>query len=130
VLWRRLVHIVAKVAHFVIAIDIDGKLLETARIRLAESKFNCTFIEGDAYDIPQLVDHQVDFVFLANAFHGVPDKPRLGKAVRSTLKPGGLFAIVNWHARPREETARAARSRDGDADEPGSSECRRPASGL
>ncbi len=21
-----------------------------------------------------------------------------------TLRPGGLFAIVNWHARPREET--------------------------
>ena len=96
---------IAKVAHFVIAIDIDGKLLETARIRLAESKqFNCTFIEGDAYDIAQLVDHQVDFVFLANAFHGVPDKPRLARAVRSILKPGGLFAIVNWHARPREET--------------------------
>ena len=30
----------------------------------------------------------MDFVFLANAFHGV----------------GGLFVIVNWHARPREET--------------------------
>jgi ubiquinone/menaquinone biosynthesis C-methylase UbiE len=96
---------IAKIAHFVIAIDIDGKLLETARIRLAESKqFNCTFIEGDAYDIPQLVDHQVDFVFLANAFHGVPDKPRLAKAVRSTLKSGGLLVIVNWHTRPREET--------------------------
>src|ERR1700751_841685 len=96
---------IAKVAHFVIAIDIDGKLLETARIRLAESKqFNCTLIEGDAYDIAQLVDHQVDFVFLANAFHGVPDKPRLARAVRRILKPDGLFAIVNWHVQPREET--------------------------
>jgi ubiquinone/menaquinone biosynthesis C-methylase UbiE len=96
---------IAKVAHFVIAIDIDGKLLETARIRLAESKqFNCTFIEGDAYDIANLVDHQVDFVFLANAFHGVPDKPRLARAVLSILRPGGLFAVVNWHVRPREET--------------------------
>jgi ubiquinone/menaquinone biosynthesis C-methylase UbiE len=70
----------------------------------AIQQFNCTFIEGNAYDIPQLVHHQVDFVFLANAFHGVPDKPRLAKAVRSILKPGGLFAIVNWNARPREET--------------------------
>ena len=96
---------IAKVAHFVIAIDIDGKLLETARIRLAESKqFNCTFIEGDAYDIAKLVDHQVDFVFLANAFHGVPDKPRLARAVLSILRPGGLFAIVNWHVRSSEET--------------------------
>src|SRR4029077_10084583 len=42
--------------------------------------------------------------FLANASKGVPDKPRLAAAVASVLKPGGLFVIVNWHARPREET--------------------------
>ncbi len=96
---------IAKIAHHVIAIDIDGKLLEAARARLVESKqLNCTFIEGDAYDVGTLLDHQVDFVFLANVFHGVPDKPRLAKAVFGVLKPGGLFAIVNWHKRPREET--------------------------
>ena len=89
----------------VTAIDIDGKLLETARLRLAEyGQSNCTFVQGDAYDIAALVDRSVDFVFLANAFHGVPDKPRLATAVARALKPGGLFVIVNWHARPREET--------------------------
>ena len=41
---------------------------------------------------------------MANAFHGVPDRPRLAKAVALALKPGGLFAIVNWHERPRDET--------------------------
>jgi SAM-dependent methyltransferase len=46
----------------------------------------------------------VDHVFLANAFHGVPDKTRLARAVASVLAPGGRFAIVNWHERPREET--------------------------
>jgi hypothetical protein len=45
-----------------------------------------------------------DLVFLANAFHGVPDRARLAKAVGATLKPGGQFAIVNWHKRPRDET--------------------------
>ena len=96
---------IAKIARRVIAIDIDGKLLETARLRLAESgQSNCTFVEGDAYDIAALVERPVDFVFLANAFHGVPDKPRLATAVLRVLKPGGLFAIVNWHARPREQT--------------------------
>jgi len=50
------------------------------------------------------VHDRVDYVFLANAFHGVPDKPRLASAVYDVLKPGGLFAVVNWHARPREET--------------------------
>jgi ubiquinone/menaquinone biosynthesis C-methylase UbiE len=96
---------VAKIARHVIAIDIDVTLLETARYRLADSKVeNCTFAAGDAYEVAKLVGQKVDFVFLANAFHGVPDRPRLSQAVRATLKPGGLFAIVNWHPRPREET--------------------------
>jgi SAM-dependent methyltransferase len=96
---------IAKIAHHVFAIDIDGKMLETARMRLAENGLsNCTYIEGDAYDIAKLVTSPADFVFLANSFHGVPDKPRLARAVRAVLKPGGLFAIVNWHTRPREET--------------------------
>jgi hypothetical protein len=41
---------------------------------------------------------------MANAFHGVPDRPRLALAVRAILKPGGLFAIINRHQRSREET--------------------------
>lgn len=96
---------IAKIARHVTAIDIDEKLLQTARTRLAESKqSNCTYIEGNAYDIASLIDRQVDFVFLANAFHGVPDKPRLARAVESVLKRGGLVVIVNWHVLPREET--------------------------
>lgn len=52
-----------------------------------------------------IVPQPVDFVFLANAFHGVPERARLARAVANTLvEPGGHFAIVNWHARPREET--------------------------
>ena len=96
---------IAKIAAHVIAIDIDGKLLETSRVRLAESGLiNCSFVEGDAYEIASLAPEPVDHVFLANAFHGVPDKARLASAVRDVLKPGGLFAIVNWHVRPKEET--------------------------
>jgi SAM-dependent methyltransferase len=51
-----------------------------------------------------VVRSPVDCAFLANAFHGVPDKPRLARAVQDVLKPGGLFAIVSWYARPREAT--------------------------
>jgi ubiquinone/menaquinone biosynthesis C-methylase UbiE len=96
---------IARLARTVVAIDIDGKLLETARARLKESGItNCRFIEGDAYDVATLASGPADYVFLANVFHGVPDKLRLSRAVRSVLKPSGLFAIISWHARPREET--------------------------
>ena len=96
---------IARIASHVLAIDIDADLLAVARHRLTESgATNCDFVAGDAYDLASLVPGPVDFVFMANAFHGVPDRPRLSRAVRATLKPEGQFAIVNWHPRPREET--------------------------
>ena len=96
---------IAKMAHHVVAIDIDPNMLEVARHRLTEAGVeNCDFVAGDAYELGRLWPQRVDFVFMANAFHGVPDRPRLAKAVATVLKPGGLFAIVNWHKRPREET--------------------------
>ena len=96
---------IAKLARHVVAIDIDVTLLEVARRRLTESGIsNCSFVAGDAYQLGSLTAEPADFVFMANAFHGVPDRPRLARAVRETLKPGGRFAIVNWHPRRREET--------------------------
>jgi ubiquinone/menaquinone biosynthesis C-methylase UbiE len=96
---------IAKIARHVIAIDIDAAELEAARNRLTRNGVsNCDYRVGDAYDVALLAGHPVDFVFLANTFHGVPDRSRLVSAVRETLKPGGRFAIVNWHRRPREET--------------------------
>jgi SAM-dependent methyltransferase len=96
---------IARIARHVAAIDIDVALLEVARVRLKEAGVsNCDFIAGDAYDLARLWPKLVDLVFMANAFHGVPEPMRLATVVRTALKPGGRFAIVNWHVRPREET--------------------------
>lgn len=96
---------IAKIARHVTAVDIDAKLIDVSRKRLAEQGVtNCDFVTGDAYDIAKLVPQRVDFVFLANAFHGVPDVARLARAVADVLEPGGRFAIENWHQLPREET--------------------------
>jgi ubiquinone/menaquinone biosynthesis C-methylase UbiE len=96
----------AKLVRSVVAIDIDGALLEAAKVRIAErgGASNCKFVEADAYDIGRAVQGPVDHVFLANAFHGVPDKPRLASAVRGVLKPGSALSVVSWYARRREET--------------------------
>lgn len=96
---------IAKVARRVVAIDIDSALLQVARLRLAEGGLtNCDFIAGDAYELATLVHSPNDVVFFANAFHDIQDRPRLTQSVAAVLKPGGLFAIVNWHQRPREQT--------------------------
>jgi ubiquinone/menaquinone biosynthesis C-methylase UbiE len=96
---------IGKIAGHVTAIDIDGNLLDMARARLAEAGIaNCDLVEGEAHDVGKLVARPVDFVFLANVFHGVTEKTSLASAVAKALGPRGHFAIVNWHARPREDT--------------------------
>lgn len=96
---------IARSARRVTAIEIDRTLLEQSRARLEQDGVdNGEFIAGDACDIAKLVPRQVDFVFLANAFHGVPDKAGLCVAVAGRLAEGGRFAVVNWQKRPREET--------------------------
>jgi SAM-dependent methyltransferase len=96
---------IAKRARRVVAVDIDPAMLAVARHRLDEAGIeNCTFAAGNAYDVSRLAPGKFDLVFMANAFHGVPDRPRLARAVGEILEPGGRFAIVNWHQRPREET--------------------------
>jgi SAM-dependent methyltransferase len=93
----------ARRAGRVVAIDIDPRMLDMARAKVAATgATNCTFIEGDAYEVSKLVP--ADLVLIANTFHGVPDKERLVTAVTVVLKLGGRFVVVNWHRRAREET--------------------------
>jgi ubiquinone/menaquinone biosynthesis C-methylase UbiE len=87
-------------------------MLAITRAKLAAGGVtNCDLVEGDAYAIAELVRTQAHFVLMANTFHGVPDKPRLVRAVAAVLKPGGEFAVINWHRRPREETTVLGRPR-------------------
>jgi len=87
-------------------LDLDPTMLEAAKALVAEAGASAAgWLLGDAGSCDRLVPERVDFVLIANTFHGVPDKPALARAVARALKPGGRFAIVNWHARPREETA-------------------------
>jgi ubiquinone/menaquinone biosynthesis C-methylase UbiE len=95
----------ASMVRHVIAVDIDPEMLDAARAKVvAAGAANCEFVEGDAYAVADLVHRPMDFVLMANTFHGVPDKPSLARAVAMVLKPNGRFALVNWHRRPRDET--------------------------
>ena len=94
----------ALIARRVVAIDLDPVMLERARARLAATGIANCVVHGDAYEIEHLIPRPVDAVLIANTFHGVPDKPRLARAVASVLKPSGRLVIVNWHRRSREET--------------------------
>jgi ubiquinone/menaquinone biosynthesis C-methylase UbiE len=95
----------AGIAARVHAIDIDPAMLDYARARVGEAgATNCDFVLADAMTVGVIVAEPVDYVFLANTFHGVPDQLGLARAVAEVLNAHGQFGIVNWHRRPREET--------------------------
>jgi len=85
------------------ALDLDADLLGQAE-QGCEDNSNFHAILGDARELPKQITEPVDFVFIANTFHGVPDKTELSQVVHEVLKPGGRFAVINWHKRPREKT--------------------------
>ena len=71
----------AKIARRVLAIDIDRNMLDVARDRLIKAgTTNFELVEGDAYELTTLAGRLVDFVLMANAFHGVPNQLRLAQS--------------------------------------------------
>ncbi|MDW7748711.1 class I SAM-dependent methyltransferase [Halomonas sp.] len=87
----------------VIGLGLDPVMLEQAQAA-CEGMSNCSWLLGDAMALSRLLDPSVDYVLIANTFHGVPDKTALAREIAETLKPNGRFAIVNWHPLPREQT--------------------------
>ncbi len=97
------------------ALDLDQDLLGQARAAGSEHP-HFHAIHGDARELSARIDRPVDFVFIANTFHGVPDKAGLARAVHDVLEPGGLFAIINWYPYPREETTVLGQPRGPDTE--------------
>jgi ubiquinone/menaquinone biosynthesis C-methylase UbiE len=87
----------------VIGLDLDPVMLEQAQAA-CKGMTNCSWLLGDAMALSRLLDSSVDYVLIANTFHGVPDKTALAREIAKVLKPNGRFAIVNWHPLPREQT--------------------------
>ncbi|MCL7942258.1 methyltransferase domain-containing protein [Halomonas sp. ATCH28] len=87
----------------VIGFDLDPVMLEQAQAA-CEGMSNCSWLLGDAMALSRLLDASVDYVLIANTFHGVPDKTALAREIAKVLTPNGRFAIVNWHPLPREQT--------------------------
>lgn len=87
----------------VIGFDLDPVMLEQAKAACDGMK-NCTWLLGDAMELSKRITVPVDYVLIANTFHGVPDKLELAGEVAKVLKPDGYFAIVNWHTLRRQKT--------------------------
>ncbi|NOX08772.1 MAG: class I SAM-dependent methyltransferase [Gammaproteobacteria bacterium] len=97
------------------ALDLDADLLEQAQ-KACRDNSNLHVIAGDARELVNTIDHPVDFIFIANTFHGVPEKTELARAAHQSLREDGHFAVVNWSPQPREETTVLGQPRGPDTE--------------
>jgi len=89
----------------VYGVDIDSAMLDRTRREIQrQGAPACSLLEADALDLPTVIREKVDYVLIANTFHGVPDKTALARKVADVLKVGGVFGIINWYPKPREDT--------------------------
>lgn len=93
-------------------IDLDPNILERARAEVERiGGRSCRLVRGDARELTRLGPGRVDYVFLANTFHGVESKTGLAREAVAALCPNGRFGVVNWHWRRRDETVNFGKSR-------------------
>jgi len=86
-----------------IGLDLDPEMLRQAAAA-CRGLGNCAWKLADAMRLSRVIAIAVDYVLIANTFHGAPDKTGLARQAAAVLKPAGRFVVINWHARPREET--------------------------
>jgi ubiquinone/menaquinone biosynthesis C-methylase UbiE len=75
----------------IIGIDPSAEALRRAQKSMEEIGTKAEFIQGDAADLPSIVNN-VDLAFFCNAIHLVPNKLEALRQMASILVPGGIFA--------------------------------------
>ena len=95
----------AELVEKVYGLELDCHfLIEATRLANDQGVSNCQWVQGDAMKTTSLVPENVDCVLMANTFHGIPEKTELVNQIYSLLKSQGMFVVINWHKRDREET--------------------------
>jgi ubiquinone/menaquinone biosynthesis C-methylase UbiE len=82
-------------APIVYGLDLSAGML--AQARSLDAAYRLVQASAPA---PPFVSASFDLVFCAHAFHHFPNKPQVVRAAYALLRPGGVFAIVNFD--PRE----------------------------
>ena len=88
----------ARLGATVTGFDFSSKALAAARALSAETGVPGTFIEGNLYDAPALIDGQFDVVYVTwGAINWLPDIRRWAEIVAHFLKPGGYLYLLEGH---------------------------------
>ena len=83
----------------VYAVDVDEKMNERLRRRLAEEGVANAEVVLGRYDDPLLPDGKIDLIFSSNTYHHIEDRPVYFANLQADLAPGGRIAILDHDGR-------------------------------
>lgn len=82
----------------VTGVDISNESIKLANKLSREIKVPARFICSDIYDLPNVLDEKFDIVFASyGVLCWVKNLKKWAKLIRSYLKPGGTFYIIELH---------------------------------
>ena len=102
----------------VYAVDVDEKMNEYLRQRVAQAGISNVDVILGRFEDPLLPDGGVDLVLIVDTYHHLEDRPAYFRNLRRDLTPGGRVAVIDFdgrkgwfvrllgHTTPREELLR------------------------
>ncbi len=88
----------ARMGACVTGVDLSDAAIEQARALAAKAGIPADFVCCNVYDLPEHLDAQFDIVFTSYGVIGwLPDLEAWGRIIGRYLKPGGLFAMAEFH---------------------------------
>ena len=82
----------------VTGLDFSHAAVNAAREIAERAALPATFVQGNVYDAPTLIDERFDVIYTGiGALNWLPDLDRWAEVVVAMLKPGGRFYIVEIH---------------------------------
>ena len=82
----------------VTGVDFSENAIALAQSLSQELQLSAQFICSDIYDLPSILAAQFDIVFTSyGVLHGLPNLGRWGEIIAQSLKPNGIFYIVEDH---------------------------------
>jgi len=89
----------ARVTAHVFAVDVEPRILEVARQRIAAANVHNITPVLALPDDPLLPPASCDLILIVDTFHHFPDGTAYLKRVMRALKPGGRVANIDFHKR-------------------------------
>ena len=81
------------------AVDVDEKMNERLRQRLADEGIENAEVVLGRYEDPLLPDGEIDLVFTSNTYHHIERRPAYFGNLKADLTPGGRVAILDHDGR-------------------------------